>query len=314
MTEAGTHGYDRLLDDFGRRLEASAALPTKRLTARAERLTARPFTRVAPALLLAGAAVGVAALVLAGGGGSRLDVLAQARAELAPPGQIVHLITTTHFENRGGPRPAVGTSSTGELWSASDPPRWRASISIPTPTSTPGGKPLKRSGGLVTGRMQFSYADGTAESYFQQVNTLEVTSGLSDTGPEASPSGLAGLGIEPVAQIRSLLATGRLHDAGAARVNGHAVRRLLGSEPHGRYRPRLLEYDVDAATFAPVRVIVETFAGERSSRVGVATEVIDVDAYARIPLNGATSGLLRIQPRGRPVVRRVHFARVRTAP
>lgn len=49
------------------------------------------------------AAIAAGMLMLADAGGSgRLDLVAQAKAALVPPGMIVHLITTSHMELRGG--------------------------------------------------------------------------------------------------------------------------------------------------------------------------------------------------------------------
>jgi hypothetical protein len=249
------------------------------------------------------ALVGFAALALVLAGiapRTHLDVLAQARAALAPPGQIVHLLTTTHFETRG--RSGATSTSTSQQWSASDPTRWRVAFSIPAPTSTPGGKPVGNLDGLVTGPMQIAYRDGTEELYSQRPNTLEVTTGLRDDGSHAAPQGP--LGVEPVATVRSLLAAGRLHSAGRGTVNGRAVQRLLGKEPRGSDPPWPVEYDVDPRTDAPVRVTIEAPRAAQPAGIGVPVIVLDVDSYQRLPLNRATASLLKIQSTGRPTVYR----------
>jgi hypothetical protein len=290
MTETGHPGYDRLLEDFGRALGAAAA--------RHARTRRRRRRASAGALALAGVLAGV--LVLLGAGPrTRLDIVAQARAALAPAGQIVHLVTTEHIQTAGH-RP--GSTSTSQQWSAIDPPRWRVAFDIPTPTATPGGKPIGHLDGLVTGPMQIAYGEGTEESYFQQPNTLEVMTGLREDGSHAAPHGP--LGVEPVATVRALLVARELHDAGRATVNGRAVRRLVGEESRGENPPWPVEYDVDPRTDAPVRVRIEAPRAAQPAGIEAPVIVLDVDSYQRLPLNSATASLLRIQPTGHPTVQR----------
>jgi hypothetical protein len=288
MTDIDTQGYERLLADFGRALDVGAQRHVGR---RRDRRRAS-----AGAALLVAIAAGV---LIASGGGSHLDVVAQARAALAPAGQIVHLRTTTHIETEGKPG---GSTSTAQQWSTASPPRWRVSTSIPTPTTTPGGKPVGNSDGLVTGAMQFSYGDGTQELYLQQINTLEVTTGLAAVGPQAAPYGP--LGVEPVATVRAMLEAGRLHDAGSGVVNGRTVRRLVGAEPRGSNPSWPVEYDVNPRTDAPVRVTIEAVQAARRAGVGVPLIVLDVDSYELLPLNGSTVPLLTIRPAGNPTIHR----------
>jgi hypothetical protein len=293
MTEIGHPGYDRLLEDFGRALEGGAA--------RHARIRSRRRGIGAGALTLLG--VGALVLVFAGiAPRTHLDELAQARAALAPPGQILHLVTTTHIETSA--RSGAGATSTSQQWSASDPIRWRVAFSIPAPTATPGGKPVGDLDGLVTGPMQIAYRDGTEELYSQRSNTLEVTTGLPDAGSHAAPQGP--LGVEPVATVRALLAAGRLHSAGSGAVNGRAVRRLLGREPRGSNPPWRVEYDVDLASDAPVRVRIEAPPAAQPAGIAVPVIVLDVDSYQRLPLNSTTVSLLKIQPVGDPTIYRRH--------
>jgi hypothetical protein len=296
MIETGHHGYDRLLEDFGRQLEASA---------RAHAAT--PHSRrymSAGALLLAGIAAGLL-LLIGANPHAQLDLAAQARAALAPTGQIVHLVTTTHIETKG--HPGAGATSTSEQWSASNPPRWRVAFSIPRPTTTPGGKPVGNLDGLVTGPMQIAYGRGTEEFYTQQTNTLEVTTGLRDGGPQATPH--SPLGVEPVATVRALLAARKLHDAGRGTVNGHAVRRLIGAESRGSNPPWPVEYDVDPGTGAPVRVRIEAPRAAQPAGIGTPVIIVDIDAYRRLPLNRSTASLLSIQPSRKPTIHRRRITR-----
>jgi hypothetical protein len=291
MTETRHHEYDLLLEDFGHTLRAGAA---RHAAAQRHR---RQLS--ATALALAGIAAGVLALTGAGPR-AQLDLTAQARAALAPAGQIVHLVSTTHIETKG--RPGAGATSTSEQWSTSDPPRWRVAFDIPTPTTTPGGKPIGDLDGLLTGPMQISYSRGTEEFYAQRPNTLEVTSGLREDRSHAAPHGP--LGIEPVATVRSLLAAGKLHDAGRGTVDGRAVRRLIGEETRGRNPPWPVEYDVEPRTDAPVRVRIEAPRAAQPAGIGTPVIVLDVDSYQRLPLNSSTAALLKIQTAGHPAVQR----------
>jgi hypothetical protein len=297
MTQTGHPGYDQLLEDFGRALNAGAA---RHAAARRRRHLG------AAGLVLACIGVGLLALIGAGPR-AQLDLNAQARAALAPAGQIVHLVTTTHIETKG--RPGVGATTTSEQWSASDPPRWRVAFDIPTPTTTPGGKPVGNLDGLLTGPMQLAYGGGAEEFYAQQPNTLEVTTGLREDGSHAAPRGP--LGVEPIATVRSMLAARKLHDAGSATVNGRPVRRLVGKEPRGSNPPWSIEYDVAPRTDAPVRVRIEAPRAAQPAGIGVPVILLDVNSYQRLPLNGNTAVLLRIQPTGNPTVQHRRASAVR---
>jgi hypothetical protein len=294
MTEIDNHGYDQLLEGFGQQLDAAAA------GAEARRGRAKRRSR---------GAAGVGLLLLGGADSGQLDVVAQARAALAPSNEIVHLVTTTHLGTAGGPEPRTGAPAVTEQWSAAAPPRWRVAIYIPTPTRTPGGKPVRNLDGLVTGHVQVSYANGTEAQYFQQVNTLQITTGLSDQGQRRSPDGP--FGVEPVAQIRSMIEAGQLHDAGNGSIDGRAIRRLVGEAPHGaRWTrgatsrpPAPIEYDVDASSYAPVRITIDESRTREPVGVKTPVEVIDVDTYELIPLNSTTASLLTIKPAGKPTVR-----------
>lgn len=297
MTDSRHDGYDQLLEEFGRQLKSGEQNVRRR---RRRRLRATGGVLVL-------AFTGTVALSLIGSGdGSRLEVLAQARAALAPAGEIVHLVTSTHFESRGGSAPAVGPTSKAEQWSSTSPLRWRVAFIVPTPTTTPGGKPVGKLDGLVTGPMQFSYSGGTFEFYAQRPNTLEVRTGLSDESPRATPSGP--LGVEPVARVRKMLEQGQLRVAGKGTVDGKPVVRLVGDEPRGTNAPWPVEYDVNPVTYAPVRVAIEAAPARRRAGAGVQVSVLQVDTYQLIPLNSSTASLLAIKPAGKTTVIRHHAA------
>jgi hypothetical protein len=297
MTE--THedtGYERLFEDFGQLLREAEAMP-------ARRRRGHPPRAALAALALAGVLAGALLLTGAGSGG-RLDVLAQAKAALAPAGQVLHLVTTSHMEMRGGsqaeivgPEAEENTPRVAERWSASEPTRWRIAATVPF-VSADGAHPEAT---------QLAYAGGTEELYLQALNRLQITSGVSEDGARVSLHDGA-LGADPVARIHTMLEAGQLHNAGRGTVNGHAVERLLGDElgspPGGSRVPWPVEYDVDPNTYAPVRLTVEEVGTRFPGNTGTPTQVVEVDAYEQLPLNETTLALLSIHPAASPVVSR----------
>jgi hypothetical protein len=293
MTETRNDGYERLMEDFAWRLQQAEARPVR---------GRGPRRVVVGALALAGTTAATAMLV--GGGGGGLDVVAQAKAALAPAGQIVHLVTTAHLEMRGGSQTEIvgreaeeNAPRVIERWSASKPLRWRVASVVPIVTA-------RRTS---TGPVQLSYSDGTEELYIQSLNTLSIRTGVSEESPRLSSSD-GPLGVDPVTRIHSMLEAGQLHDAGSGTVNGHAVKRLVGKElnsPIGVSRaPWPVEYDVDPETYAPVRFTVEEVGMSFPGNTGIPTLVVDVTAYEQLPFNQATAPLLRIHPTGSPTVER----------
>jgi hypothetical protein len=295
MTE--THedtGYERLFEDFGQMLREAEASPTRRRRR-------RPPRAAVAALALAGVLAGTVLLTAAGGGG-RLDVLAQAKAALAPRGQVLHLVTTSHMEMRGGsqseivgPEAEDNTPRVTERWSAAEPTRWRIAATVPF-VSADGAHPEAT---------QLAYAGGTEELYLQALNRLQITSGVSEDGARVNLHDGA-LGADPVARIHTMLEAGQLHDAGRGTVGGHAVERLLGEElgspPGGSPVPWPVEYDVDPNTYAPVRLTVEEVGTRLAGNTGTPTQVVEVDTYEQLPLNETTLALLSIHPAASPVV------------
>jgi hypothetical protein len=303
MTHTRHDGYERLLEDFGRQLKHAT-------TARSDGRR-RPLRDAAGALVLAGIVAGTLMLASAGVGG-HLDVVAQAKAALAPAGRIVHLVTTSHMEMRDGahaeivgPEAEGNTPRVTERWSTSQPLRWRAASTVPIVTLH----------GTSAGPVQQSYDGGTEEVYVQSLNTLEIRTGVSADSPRASLDD-GPLGADPVAGIRSMLEAGRLRDAGSATVDGRPVLRLVGEElnpplraPH---RPWPVEYDVNPQTYAPARFIVEEVGLSYRGNTGTPTQVVDVNTYEQLPLNEATAVLLSIHPVGSPTTI-IHSDRKREA-
>jgi hypothetical protein len=122
---------------------------------------------------LAAAAALAAVLVLVGfgaGAGKRLDVVAQARAALSPPQEIVHMVVTDSAVARRGVR--VPPPNTTEQWSAVDPPRWRLVQNM-----------------APAGRQEFAYAHGEQLNYVAPRNALTIYRGFSDSGAPRTPRG-----------------------------------------------------------------------------------------------------------------------------
>jgi hypothetical protein len=284
--------YELLVEGFGRELRQAET----RLHRRRRRRRRAAIGGLVPAAIVAGALI-----VTGSGGGGRLDVVAQARAALAPVGRIVHLITTSHLEMRGGshtelvgPEAEKNTLRVAEQWSTSKPTRWRIASVVP----------IVSVHGTSSGSVQLSYADGTERLYVQSLNTLDVRSGVNEGAARESLSE-GSLGAEPIPRIRALLEAGRLRDAGSGTVDGRVVRRLVGKEGRGvGSTPWPVEYDVDPATYAPVRFTVEEIGTSIPGNAGVPTAVIDVGTYEELPLDRASEALLTISPTTAPTVHR----------
>lgn len=285
-------GYERLLEDFGQSLQEAETRPAGGHHRR-RRVASVGF-------VLAGITAGVLLLTGVGSGG-RVDVVAQAEAALAPSGNVVHLVTTSHMEMRGGSQAEIvgteaelNTPRVAERWSATQPTRWRVAATVPSVTAQ----------GTHPEQVQRSYGGSTEEVYLRSLNTLEITTGVSGDGLQVRSSGP--LGADPVARIRSMLEAGQLHDTGSGTVDGRVVSRLVGEElspPSGApHAPWPVEYDVDPNTYAPVRFTVEEVGMNFPGNAGTPTEVVEVNTYEQLPLNETTAVLLSIHPTGSPTV------------
>jgi hypothetical protein len=296
MTETSHDtGYERLFEDFGQMLREAETLGARRQRGR----------RRAAAGALALAVVAAGALMLMGaGGGGRLDAVAQAKAALEPLGHVVHLVTTSRVEMRGGsqaeivgPEAEDNMPRVAERWSASQPTRWRVAATVPFVTTQ----------GTHPEQLQLAYADGIEEVYLKSLNTLDIRSGVSEDSTQVRLQD-GPLGADPVAHIRSMLEAGQLHDAGSGTVDGHAVERLVGNElspSRGQAHPPWpVEYDVDASTYIPVRLTVEEVGMSFPGNTGTPTQVVEVDTYEQLPLDDQTASLLSIHPAGNPTVTR----------
>lgn len=242
------------------------------------------------------AAIAAVAVVLAASGERGLDPVAQARAALAAPGEIVYMkITSTTI----GP----GSSSvppppqTTEQWSALGPPRWRFVQTLPRRGAVMGsvedGRMIP-----ITGRQEMSYGAGVTRSYDADRDTLVVTRGYRDGDAAARLPSVLGQGSgDPAVDLRSMLLQGTVSDRGEQRLRGRTVRRFVVEQRRdGANDPPTMGrmvYDVDPQTFAPIEGRFTITFGPRRSLARI-TSVMHVDAYRRIPLDDTSAKLLRI--------------------
>jgi len=274
---------ERYLDDFGAQL-TSAAGPTG-----APRPNRRRYA-FATAIALATVAVMTIGLLASS---ERLDPIAEARAALAPPGEIVYMKVTSQTISPGAS--SVPSPQTTEQWSATDPLRWRYVMNM-------------RGGGMGTviggrdvpiTRQEMSYGAGVLRHYLAEPDRLTVTSGFGDDDSAAHLPAALGQGSgDPEADLRTALFSGSVTDRGELQLAGRTVRRFVverrrraANDPPTSFR---LVYDVDARTFAPIEGRMSLWFGSHAKRPRVTTRM-HVDAYKRIPLNATTARLLRIK-------------------
>ncbi len=277
MTEPDT--LDRYLDDFGARLSSAATAPPPRRR--------RPLVVALACAVVAAVAAGA---VIATGSGDSLDPVAEARAALAPPGEIVYMkVTAEVLGADSGPPP-----TTSEQWSAQDPPRWRL---VQVHPDTPGGGGSYDQHGRIVGREEISYAHGEQSRYVAERDTLDVTQGFSDDDPVSTVPSLLPTSGDPDADLRTMLQDGAVTDEGEVEAGGRTVRRFIAVQRSDEGNVlRRLAYDADPDTFAPISGELTVHIGSPGGGARDPFRLrIQVDAYERIPLDAASAELLAIQ-------------------
>lgn len=274
MTDA--ERLESYLNDFGERLERAAHAPTG--THR------RP--RMAVLALCAGAIVAIVVAVSLGATSKRLDPVAEARAALGSPGEIVYMKITSQITpqttDNGLPSP-----QTTEQWSAVSPLRWRQVQAIAPPSRGQGA--MGDAHGPIFGRMELSYAHGVQRLYRAERDTLTVTSGYRDDESAARIPSVLGQGAgDPQGDLRSML-DADVSDEGEQQVGGRTVRRFVSARPRGAVR---LVLDVDPVTFAPLEATISHSFPDDGRRI---LTHVNVDDYKRMPLTASTERLLEIQ-------------------
>jgi hypothetical protein len=263
---------DRYLDDFGGRLEDAA------------RGRRRPQRRRRLVLAFAAAVAGAAVLATVLTASQRvLDPVAEAREALLAPGEIVYMKVTSSLLDAEGP------ANTVELWSATDPPRWRMVQEL-----DPAAGIVSDEHGRVRGRMELSYGNGEQSVYYAERDTLEVNQGFSDHGPHARvPNPLTFGSGDVEADLRTMLRDGEVTDMGEQQAGGRTVRRLVSESEGGTAKvARRLVYDVDPDSFEPIQATLTFRLGDNADAF---TTRMTVDAYERIPIDEASARLLEIQ-------------------
>ncbi|WP_445152524.1 hypothetical protein [Baekduia sp. Peel2402] len=278
-----TH-LDRYLDAFGARLEAAAAPVTTATKRRFPRIALLATTATATAL-----AITLVALLLPGGSTThRLDVVAEARAALAPhPDELTHLVVRQRITGDAS-LAGIQTEFASEQWSATKPVRWRTTYNMPSNSTIHPGR-----------RIEVAYARGVEQEYYPGINHVRRSRGIKDhPAPAAYP-----LGTDPIATMRAMLAAGTLHDSGTAKVGDREVRRLVGTRTRSfsgakERKPTKVvndvQYYVDPDTFAPIRARIGMPYPKGAAPLYV---VLDFDAFERIPLNAESEKLLEVQPK-----------------
>jgi hypothetical protein len=281
-----------------------------------------PSRRV-PRIALAGgltiAAALAAILLVAPGGNDKLNVVAEARAALPEPDELVHYETVTTMSLVDADEAAeqrFAEHARGdwafapkryEQWSTDG--RWRVTRDngkvfpkmfagdpfIPG-TYIP-DEELERVGldQEIIGPTQEAYANGVDSFYVDGADVVvRVDVPDSATLTPSSPGGMFSgaptiLGADPVTAIREQLDSGQLRDAGTAEFDGRTVRRLVGIDG-------VMEYHVDAETFEPVRVRMFMGWSEPDSQDPAERLVNDTvfEEYETLPLDESTESLLEI--------------------
>lgn len=293
--------YEQFLDDFGRQLERAAA---------AEPAPRRPRLRltIATAGVTAMATAILAVALLGPSDNQGLDVLAEARAALAPGGEILHTVVRQSIElPRGHPR-WMRTWTGGqeiEQWSTSTPRRWRTRI-VPR-----GGGTYVAGDAALSGPFEIAYADGLETTNASGRGGVIVRPLAPAHSAGRAPGQLPGGEPDPVAAIRAFLARGTLKDRGAATVDGRHLRRLTGSVRVAGDVWLRLECFIDPATFVPAVARIQRIGSAmQPPRQWTPISVVRFVLVERLPLTPESERLLRIEPPSGAAAVRAHVDRV----
>jgi hypothetical protein len=215
-----------------------------------------------------------------------LDVVAEARAALAPAGRIVHMRITV--------RTSAGQTIRQEIWTAASPPRWRdiEEVTGGRTSVLHDGRPVRR-----RGRRETSYGAGELRTYREQFQELTVLTDIPDSAPTArtGPAIIDLRGNDPAGTLRGRLDRGRLRDAGERTdAHGRHVRRLVGAFQISSHSSEQIVYDVDPDTFAPVQGSL-TYRDTAGGRGAGQSSRFVVERYETLPDIRANAALLRLR-------------------
>jgi hypothetical protein len=266
-----------------------------------------PRRRAPRRALVAGLAAiaGLAGAVAMVGGSSSRDIVAEASEALASEGAVVHTVFTyQQLDTSGTPIPqrkyqfSRKPKRTGwgdlqtERWTAQGPRRERV---ISTIFAADGGR---------NGVSEIAYADGVYryESNLDRltgVHTFRVPKRFRKA-TEKPPAMLGGLGSDPVADIRALLADKQLEPAGETVIDGRKLLSLRGKVESRKFKnggvaPELrVEYLVDPETYEPVRIDQRPFSKKGGKLTPMRGFRINFKTYERLPLTGSNLALLKL--------------------
>lgn len=245
------------------------------------------------------AAAGTVAVVMLGSTApQQIDVVAEARAALAPKPGILHIRAVVTDESRSGGesiRHVPGSfRQRWEQWRATDPGRWRVKIYA--------SKRQVRRGDVVLPAVEPSETAfaGGAESHYRPLDgKLHTVTGFSQRHGERPMGVFSGERGGSLERLRVMFQRGELADRGPTSVDGRPARRLVGRS-HDRFGATItVDYAVDPSSFAPIRVTtsVRTQPGRHGLGRGmVFRQRIDFEVFETLRATPANERLLRIAP------------------
>lgn len=264
-----------------------------------ERFRTRRSRQRRRGLRLGGAVAGLAAagtaavLVVGGSAPPQIDVVAEARAALAPKAGILHIravVTDESSVNGREVRHAPGTfRQRWEQWRATDPDRWRVKVYA--------SKRLRRTpGGIVQPAVapsEVAFAGGVESNYRALEGKLHIVTGLPARVGKEPPSILSDRRGSSVEELRAMLDRGELDQRGATRVAGRPARRLVGRTAGLEGRTLTVDYAVDPESFKPMRVTTALRA--KGGRL-ILRHRIDFEVFETLRPTPRNERLLRIDP------------------
>lgn len=312
---------DALKAQFGADLRAAQAQHSPHAAAARAR---RPIRRrrVVLSAVAAAAALSVGALVLSGGPAERLNVVAQAEAALAPKPGILHM-RVRFFESmeRDG-KPVVNpgghpTHPPGgvplELWSTTNPTRWRTRSFEPDWQGVPHTQI-----GSNTAHVSLA-ADHAHRAYYPSLGRAEIITDIPERVSDLDdPTNFWWGPMEKVTpdDVPTMLQNGVLRDGGLRAVEGGTARRLVGRSVQRDGAAVLTytyEYFVNPQTFAPIQTVftsVTTVLTEdkeygRPKGTELYRSRVKFEVYEHLPATPENERLLEIDaPAGTKVLTR----------
>jgi hypothetical protein len=135
-----------------------------------------------------------------------------------------------------------------------------------------------------------AYGGGEQSTY--NGKTLTIRQGYTDDTPQTRlPNLFSQQGHDPDTDLRAMVSSGRLKDEGEVQSGGRSVRRLSRND-NGL---RMLVFDVDPVTFAPLGGTIYFYRGKGQARP-IFTLAFVVEVFERLPIAPDTEKRLKIPP------------------